>query len=53
MNENENKARGIPKMAEYKDPELTSPHEHIKITTIYRTTIDEKDRNLPEKIFYN
>lgn len=35
------------------EPELTSPHKHIKITTIYRITIDEKDLNLPEKNFYN
>ena len=40
-------------MAEEKDPELTSSHGHTKITTIYRKTIDEKDQNLPGKIFYN
>ena len=36
-------------MAEQKDPELISTHWHTKITTIYRTAIDEKDCNLPEK----
>ena len=40
------------KMVEYKDPELTSSHEHTKITMISRTAIDEKEQNLPEKIFY-
>ena len=41
------------KMAEYEDPELTSSHRHTKITTIYRATIEEKDQNLEERIFYN
>ena len=41
--------QGLAKMVEQKDPELTSSHRHIKITTIYRTTIDDKDQNLPEK----
>ena len=41
------------KMAEYEDPELTSSHRHTKITTIYRATIEEKDQNLAERIFYN
>lgn len=40
-------------MVEYKDPKLTSSHEHIKITMISRTTIDEKEWELPENIFYN
>ena len=40
-------------MVEQKDLELTSSHKHTKITTIYRTTINEKDWNLPENIFYN
>ena len=31
----------------------TSSHEHNKIKTTCRTTTDEKDWNLPEKIFYN
>lgn len=30
-------------MVELEDPELTSSQEHIKITAIYRATIDEKD----------
>ena len=30
-----------------------SSHEHTKITTICRTTIEEKDWNLSEKIFCN
>lgn len=34
-------------------PELTSSHKHTKSTTMCRTTLDEKDQNLPEKIFYN
>ena len=39
---------------EERDPELTSSQKHNqKITTIYRTTINEKDWNLPEKIFYH
>ena len=32
---------------------LTSSHRNTKITTIYRTPINEKDWNLPKKIFYN
>lgn len=40
-------------MAEQKDPEFTSFHEQMKITTICRTNIDEKDQKLPEKILYN
>ena len=40
-------------MVEQKDTELTSSHEHTKITTICRTAIDEKDWNLLEKIFYS
>ena len=40
-------------MVEQKDPEFTSSHEQTKITTICRKTIDEKDKNLPENIFYN
>ena len=40
-------------MAEWEDPEFTSYHGHTKITAIYRATIDEKDKNLAEKIFYN
>ena len=39
-------------MAEQEDLKLTSSHGHTKITIIYRATIDEKDQNLPEKIFY-
>ena len=30
------------KMAEQRDSELTCPHGHTRITTIYRTTVDEK-----------
>ena len=40
-------------MAEQKDPELSSSHRCTKITTMCRTTISEKNQNLPEKIFYN
>ena len=40
-------------MAGQEDPECTSSHGHTKITTIYKTIIDEKDWNSPEKIFYN
>ena len=39
-------------MVEYKDPELTS-HKLKKTTSIYRTTIDVKEQNLPGKVFYN
>ena len=40
-------------MVEQDDPELTSSHGHNKITTVYRATVDERDWNLAEKIFYN
>ena len=36
-------------MAEQEDPELTSSHQHIEITTINRATIDNNDQNLAEK----
>ena len=39
-------------MAEQEDPQLTSSHKHIKITTIYRATINEKDLKTGRKIFY-
>ena len=42
----------VAKMAEYKDPELTSSHENTKITLIAGTIIYEKDWNLPKKTFY-
>ena len=32
--------------------ELTSSHEHTKITTNGWTTINKKDWNLPKKVFY-
>lgn len=31
------------KMVEYEDPELTSSHSHIKITSIYSKIIENKD----------
>lgn len=40
-------------MIEEEDSELTSSHEHTKITTIYREAIDERAWNLLENIFYN
>ena len=40
-------------MAEQKDPEPTSSHEHTNIITICRKSMDEKDWNLPEMISYN
>ena len=40
-------------MAEQEDPEPTSSHRYTKMTTTYRATIDKKDQNLAEKIFYN
>ena len=43
----------LDKTTEQKDPELTTSHGNTKITTICRTTIDEKDQNLQEKILYN
>ena len=39
------------KMAEYKDPELTSSHVHAKITNIYRTTINENNPKTSRKVF--
>jgi len=30
-------------MVEYEDPELTSSHSHIKITSIYSKIIENKD----------
>lgn len=36
-------------MVEQTDPELTFFYEHTKITTICKTTINEKDWNLPPK----
>lgn len=40
-------------MVEQENTELSSSHRYIKTTTIYRVTIDEKDWNVPETIFYN
>ena len=40
-------------MVEQEDPELTSSHGHTKITTISIATIDEKDWEKAEKVFYN
>ena len=37
----------VAKTLQEKNPELASSHEHTKITTICRTTIGEKDQNLP------
>ena len=34
-------------------PELTSTHEHTRVTTMSRTTIDKKDWQLPGKMFYS
>ena len=45
--------RRAAKTVEQKDLELTSSHKHTRITTIFRTIISEKDRNLLEKICYN
>lgn len=38
----------LAKTAEQEVPELTSSHRHIKIATI-----DKKDQNLAENVFYN
>ena len=38
-------------MAKQKDPELTSSHEHIKIKTICRAIIDEKNLEPMRKIY--
>lgn len=35
------------------DLELAASAEHTKITALYRIAIEEKDQNLPSKIFYN
>ena len=39
------------KTVEQEDPELTSYHRYTKIPTTYRTTIQEKDQDLAEKIY--
>lgn len=36
-------------MVEQEDTELTFSHGHIRITTIYRATIDEKDKKTSRK----
>ena len=36
-------------MVEQEDPELTFSHGHIRITVIYRATIDEKDKKTSRK----
>ena len=41
--------RGSGQAGRVEDPELTSSHGHTKITTIYRTTIDEKDQKTSRK----
>lgn len=49
---NKNNNQKIPtaaKMSEQEDPELTSSHRHTKITTIYRASIDEKNRKTNRK----
>lgn len=38
-------------MAEQEDPELTSPHGHTKLATIYGTTIDENNWKMSRKDF--
>ena len=32
----------LSKMVAFKDPELDASHGHTKVTTLYRTAIDEK-----------
>ena len=34
-------------MVAFKDPELDASHGHTKVTTVYRTAIDEEGRDLP------
>lgn len=48
-------SQGVPKMAEKKDSELISSHEHTKITFTEQMAyyFSEKDQNIPEEIFYN
>lgn len=41
--------RRVAKMVEQEDLELTSFHQHTKIATIYRTIIDENDRQATNK----
>ena len=43
--------RGVAKMEDQEDPELTSSQGHTKITTIYRATIDEKNWKTSRKGF--
>ena len=43
----------LAKMEEENDPELTFSPKRTKITTICRTTIDDKEQKLPQKIFCN
>ena len=40
-------------MVGQKDPKVTSPKGHTKITTIYRTTLNQEGQNMSEKLFYN
>ena len=41
----------VAKIMEWEDPELTSSHEHTKITTIYRATTYENDLKTSRKDF--
>ena len=34
-------------MVAFKDPELDASHGRAKVTTLYRTAIDDKGRDLP------
>ena len=43
---------GVVKIVTYKGPEITSSQWHTKFSTICRKTTNEKDWNLPGKIFH-
>ena len=46
-----NQLGGVVKTVDYKEPEITSQW-HTKISTICRKSTNEKDWNLPGKIFH-
>lgn len=47
-----NESGSLAKLVEQENPKFTSSHKQIKIIIVYKATIDEKDQNLAENIFY-
>lgn len=43
------RSRGVAKMAELEDCELTSSHRHAKISAIYRATVNENSLKTSRK----